>query len=78
MLYFHVISIKYVIKNTTSIAINIILGKLRAINPSSLIKILGILCTSYFCPDKSGRQVFLCFVSLNIRVIFEFDRSSIL
>jgi hypothetical protein len=38
---------------------------------------LGILCTSYFGPDKSGRQVSLYSVSLNLAAIFEPDRSSI-
>jgi hypothetical protein len=36
----------------TSVALNTILS--RGINPSSLIKKLGILGTSHFCPDISG------------------------
>jgi hypothetical protein len=39
---------------------------------------LGILCTSYFCPDKTGRQVSLCSVPLNLGAIFKLNRSSIL
>jgi hypothetical protein len=57
------------------VAVNTIFG--TAINPSSLIKMLGILCTSYFCPDKSGRQVSLYSVSSNLGAIFEPDRSSV-
>jgi hypothetical protein len=37
---------------------------------------LGILYTSHFCPDKSGRQVSLCSVSLNLKAIFKLNRSS--
>jgi hypothetical protein len=45
----------------------------RAINPSSLIRMLGFR-TSHLCQDKSGRQVSLYFVFLNFRVIFELNR----
>jgi hypothetical protein len=36
---------------------------------------LGILCTSHFCPDKSGRQVSLCSLFSNLEAIFELNRS---
>ena len=42
----------------------------------SVINSLGILCTSHFCPDKSGRQVSLYSVSSNLGAIFELNRSS--
>ena len=62
----------------TSVAVNTILGKSDKIpSPApSLIKMLGILYTSHFCPDKSGRQVSLFSMSSNLRAIFELNRSS--
>jgi hypothetical protein len=45
--------------------VNTVLSK--DINPSLLIKKLGILCTSPLGPDKLGIQVFLAFVSLKLR-----------
>jgi hypothetical protein len=63
-------------QNTTRVTVNIIF-QVRAINPSSLIKI-RYLYTSYLCPDKSGRQVPLSFISLNFRAVFKLDLSPML